>query len=77
MRIKKYMIQNKETTWVEFNELVFNRENPKLIYKNKDANAIFRKIRKGSLVYYKRNNLIWLGEVKRVSGRIGLDISII
>ena len=71
------MIQNKETTWVEFNELVFNRENQKLIYKNKDADAIFRKIRKGSLIYWKIDNLIWLGEVKRVSGRIGLDISII
>jgi len=71
------MIQNKETTWVEFNELVFNRENPKLIYKNKDADAIFKKIKKGSLVYYKRDKLIWVGEVKRVSGRIGLDILII
>ena len=69
--------QNKETTWVEFNELVFNRENPKLIYKNKDADAIFKKIKKGSLVYYKRDKLIWVGEVKRVSGRIGLDILII
>ena len=71
------MIQNKETTWVEFNELVFNRENPKLIYKNKDADAIFKKIKKGSLVYYQRDKLIWVGEVKRVSGRIGLDILII
>ena len=33
----KKIIITAETNWVEFNELVFNRENPKLIYKNKLA----------------------------------------
>ncbi len=67
----------KEETWVEFNELVFNRENPKFIYKDKRANNIFKKIRKGNLVYYNRDKMIWLGKVAKVSGRIGLGVEII
>ena len=66
-----------EITWVEFNELVYNRENPRFIYKEANADSIFSKIKKGNLIYFKRDNLIWLGEVKRVSGKIGLDVKII
>ena len=63
-----------EINWVEFNELVFNRKNPKSIYRDKNSIKIFAKIKKGNLVYYKRDNLIWVGEVKKVSGKIGLEI---
>lgn len=65
----------KDTNWVELNELVFSRKNPKFIYRDKNARKIFKEIKKGSLVYWKRDGLIWSGEVARVSG--GLEVIII
>lgn len=58
---KKHIEEN--SVWVEYEDLVFSRENPKYIYKQKDSQEIFKKLRVGSEVYFEQGGLIWCGEI--------------
>ena len=70
-------MNRKETEKIEYNELVFSRENPKYIYKDKEKGLqIFKKLKVGDVVYFRRDpkDFIWSAIIEKIGGDLTISV---
>ena len=67
MNTKEHFLEH--TTYVEPNELVYNRLSGQSMSKRS-----IKKLKIGSEVFFKRDKLIWWGEITKMCGDVGFDV---